>query len=153
MPACKAPRKALLFRRYYSRIIESVGNEILITGTFLFVRSKNRPQIRRKKGVKNEKMIYLPYVRFEQEEGEAEGSAGTLRSIMPKLEKVKAGTEQSSCRIASLKRTASAANRKQSSLTCISMSRSSSGVGRNRRMTNGVHELRCVFQHNAGFAV
>ena len=27
------------------------------------------------------KMVYLPYVRFEQEEGEAEVSAGTLRSI------------------------------------------------------------------------
>ena len=38
------------------------------------------------------KMVYLPYVRFEQEE-EAEVSAGTLRSIMPKLEKVEAGTE------------------------------------------------------------
>ena len=34
-----------------------------------------------------------------------------------------------------MKRTASAANRKQSSLMCISMSRLSSGVGRNRRMT------------------
>ena len=51
------------------------------------------------------------------------------------MKKIKAGTEQSSCRIASLKRTASAANRKQSSLTCVSMSRLSSGVGRNRRMT------------------
>ena len=49
------------------------------------------------------KMVYLPYVRFEQEEGEAEGigwekenqraTAGTLRSTMQKLEKVKAGTE------------------------------------------------------------
>ena len=43
-------------------------------------------------------------------------SAGTLRSIMPKLEKVKAGMEQSSCRTVSLKRNARAANRKQSSL-------------------------------------
>lgn len=62
------------------------------------------------------KMVYLPYVRFEQEEGEAEVSAGTLRSIMPKQEKVEAGTEQSSCRTVSLKRNARAANRKQSSL-------------------------------------
>ena len=30
-------------------------------------------------------------------------SAGTLRSIMPKQEKVEAGTEQSSCRTVSLK--------------------------------------------------
>ena len=41
------------------------------------------------------KMVYLPYVRFEQEEGEAEVSAGTLRSIMPKQVKVEAGMEQS----------------------------------------------------------
>ena len=30
-------------------------------------------------------------------------SAGTLRSIMPKLEKVKAGMEQSSCRTVSIR--------------------------------------------------
>ena len=30
-------------------------------------------------------------------------SAGTLRSIMPKLEKVEAGTEQSSCRTVSIR--------------------------------------------------
>ena len=60
-------------------------------------------------------MVYLPYVRFEQEE-EAEVSAGTLRSTMQKLVKVEAGMEQSSCRTVSLKRNARAANRKQSSL-------------------------------------
>ena len=49
------------------------------------------------------KMVYLPYVRFEQEEEEAEVSAGNLRSIMPKLEKVEAGMEQSSCRTVSIR--------------------------------------------------
>ena len=50
--------------------IKSVGNEILITGTFLFVRGQNSPQIRKGKEVrKMSKMVYLPYVRFEQEEG------------------------------------------------------------------------------------
>ena len=59
------------------------------------------------------KMVYLPYVRFEQKEGEAEGIGWYL---MPKQEKVEAGMEQSSCRTVSLKRNARAANRKQSSL-------------------------------------
>ena len=48
------------------------------------------------------KMVYLPYVHFEQEE-EAEVSAGTLRSILPKQEKVEAGMEQSSCRTVSIR--------------------------------------------------
>lgn len=44
-------------------------------GHFLFVRSKNSLQIRKGKEVR--KMVYLPYVRFEQEEGEGRGWHGT----------------------------------------------------------------------------
>ena len=49
------------------------------------------------------KMVYLPYVHFEQEEGEAEGIGWYF-------------TQYNACRTASLKRNARAANRKQSSL-------------------------------------
>ena len=59
----------------------------------LFVRA-NIVLNKKGKEVKNEKMVYLPYVRFEQEEGEVEGIGWYLRSIMPKQEKVEAGTEQ-----------------------------------------------------------
>ena len=49
------------------------------------------------------KMVYLPYVRFEQEEGEAEGIGWYFTQYNAETEKVKAGMEQSSCRTVSLK--------------------------------------------------